>query len=147
MKLVSLYRTAYPSEPAVIREERSLPETVVKGFKLIAQVFANALARKRMEGQLREHIREIEELKERLERENIYLREEVRLLVEHTEIVGQSIAMKKVLTEVEQVAGTDATVLLLGETGTGKELLARAEFRIKLDQKGVSDWEDGDIEG
>ncbi len=117
---------------SVLREERDWPETVVRGFKLIAQVFANALARKRMEGQLREHIREIEELKQRLERENIYLQEEVKLLVEHTDIVGQSVAMKKVLTQAEQVAQTDSTVLLLGETGTGKELLARAIHSMSL---------------
>ena len=117
---------------AVMREERNWPETVVKGFQLIAQVFANALARKRMEGQLREHIREIEELKERLERENIYLREEVKLLGEHTDIVGQSVAMKTVLAQAEQVAQTDSTVLLLGETGTGKELLARAIHSMSL---------------
>jgi transcriptional regulator with GAF, ATPase, and Fis domain len=111
---------------AVMREERDWPETVVTGFKLIAQVFANALERKRMEDQLRERLLEIEELKQRLERENIYLQEEIRLLVEHTDIVGQSLAIKKVLSQVEQVAGTDSTVLIQGETGTGKELLARA---------------------
>jgi len=111
---------------SVLREERDWPETIVRGFQLVAQVFANALERKRMEGQLRERLLEIEELKQRLERENIYLQEEIRLLVEHTDIVGQSLAIKKVLSQVEQVAGTDSTVLIQGETGTGKELLARA---------------------
>jgi formate hydrogenlyase transcriptional activator len=115
---------------AVTREERIWLETVVMGFKLIAQVFANALQRKRMDGQLREHLQEIEDLRERLERENIYLQDEIRLLVEHTDIVGRSLAMKQVLAQVEQVAKTDSTVLLLGETGTGKELLARAIHKM-----------------
>ena len=69
----------------------------MKGFQLVAQVFANALARKRADKQIKIHMGEIEELKERLERENIYLQEEVKLLVEHTDIVGQSIAIKKIL--------------------------------------------------
>jgi formate hydrogenlyase transcriptional activator len=111
---------------AVTREERRWPEAVLKWFKLIAQVFANALARKRMEEQLKERLNEIEGLKQRLEQENVYLQEEIKLLVEYADIVGQSTVIKKVLTQAEQVARTDSTVLLLGETGTGKELLARA---------------------
>ena len=109
-----------------MREEREWTETEVEQFKLVAQIFANALARKQMEEQLKERLQEIENLKQRLERENIYLQEEIKLLSEHSEIVGQSSIMKNVLAQAEQVAQTDSTVIILGETGTGKELLARA---------------------
>lgn len=86
--------------------------------------------RKKMELLLKEHIREIEHLKERLHKENIYLKGRINLLDEHSEIIGQSHAMRKVLAQVEQVAGTDSTALILGDTGTGKELLARAIHRL-----------------
>jgi len=85
---------------------------------------------KLLEEQLREQYREIEELKERLEKENFYLQEEIQLLLEHTGIVGQSLAMKRVMAQVEQVARTGSTVLIQGETGTGKELVARAIHRL-----------------
>jgi formate hydrogenlyase transcriptional activator len=112
------------------RSERSWPKELVQRFRLVTEVFVNALQRRQMEEQLKERLREIEELKQRLERENVYLQEEVKLLVEHTEIVGQSLAMQKVLSQAEQVARTDSTVILLGETGTGKELLARAIHKM-----------------
>jgi DNA-binding NtrC family response regulator len=79
---------------------------------------------------LQDRLQEIEQLKARLERENIYLQEEIKLLSEHSDVVGQSQAMKKVLAQVEQVAQTDSTVLILGETGTGKELLARSIHKL-----------------
>ena len=82
--------------------------------------------RKKMEAELLAQLREIERLKQQLEQENIYLREEVKHLFAHEEIVGQSDGMRRVLAEVEQVAPTDSTVLISGETGTGKEVIARA---------------------
>jgi formate hydrogenlyase transcriptional activator len=69
---------------------------------------------------------EIDSLKARLEKENVYLREELHTEHNFEEIVGNSPALLRALHAVEQVASTDATVLIYGETGTGKELVARA---------------------
>jgi PAS domain S-box-containing protein len=69
---------------------------------------------------------EIRRLKERLEAENVYLRGELSGVHRYGELTGQTRAIQKVLLQVEQVAATDMTVLILGETGTGKELVARA---------------------
>src|SRR5207244_5064724 len=69
---------------------------------------------------------EIAALKVRLEEENVYLQEEIRTEHDFEEIVGNSPALLAVLRKVEQVAPTDSTVLIYGETGTGKELIARA---------------------
>ncbi len=73
---------------------------------------------------------EIAGLKSRLEQENIYLQEEIKTEHNFEEIVGQSPAIMKVLKAIETVAPTDATVLILGETGTGKELVARAVHNL-----------------
>src|SRR3984893_10904315 len=69
---------------------------------------------------------EIEALKDKLHQEKVYLEEEVRTEHNFGEIVGESATLRHVLNHVEAVAPTDATVLILGETGTGKELIARA---------------------
>ena len=70
--------------------------------------------------------REIEELKDKLAQEKLYLEQEIRSEADFEGIVGQSSALRQVLQMVETVATSDSTVLLLGETGTGKELIARA---------------------
>jgi len=75
---------------------------------------------------LKSALSEVQKLKDRLHEENVYLQEEIRVASEFREIVGQSEALRKALRQVEQVAPLDTTVLILGETGTGKELLAHA---------------------
>ncbi|MFO7818228.1 MAG: sigma-54 interaction domain-containing protein [Thermodesulfobacteriota bacterium] len=69
---------------------------------------------------------EVSKLKDQLEAERAYLQEEIKLVYNHENIVGRSDAINYVLYKVEQIADTDINVLILGETGTGKELVARA---------------------
>lgn len=69
---------------------------------------------------------EVQQLKDRLQAEKLYLREEIKLEHNFEEIIGESQSIKAVLRSIEQVAPTDSTVLIRGDTGTGKELIARA---------------------
>jgi PAS domain S-box-containing protein len=82
--------------------------------------------RKRSENELKCAFEEIKALKNRLEEENIQLRQEIEVRYPHKEIVGESMVIKKVLNAAEKVAKEDTCVLIMGETGTGKEILARA---------------------
>jgi transcriptional regulator with GAF, ATPase, and Fis domain len=84
------------------------------------------LEREQAEERLRAALAEVESLKNRLEAENVYLQEEIRTDHNFDEIVGRSTALIALLQKVERVADTDSTVLIFGETGSGKELVARA---------------------
>ncbi|MCZ6634165.1 MAG: sigma 54-interacting transcriptional regulator, partial [bacterium] len=88
--------------------------------------FRDITQRKQAERALRDALGEVEELKDQLQAENVYLQEEIKLEHNFDNIISTSESFKRVLRNVEQVASTDATVLVLGETGTGKELIARA---------------------
>ena len=87
---------------------------------------ADVTARREAEESLKRALDEIQELKEKLQAECLYLREEINVKNNFGRIIGDSDALKYVLMRVEQVAQTESTVLLLGETGVGKELVARA---------------------
>ena len=95
-------------------------------YDYIVAVVRDITERKRTEETLRNALVEVEELKNRLEAENIYLQDEVGTDQNFEEIISNGREFKKVLRKVEQVAPTTTTVLILGETGTGKELIARA---------------------
>src|SRR4029077_17476874 len=74
--------------------------------------------------------REIAELKDKLHSEKLYLEDEIRTELNFEEIIGESAALKRVLNQAKIVAPSTATALILGETGTGKELIARAIHRL-----------------
>jgi formate hydrogenlyase transcriptional activator len=113
----------------MLRHERQWPDVLKERLSVVAHVFANALARKRSDLELQHAYAEVTALKERLELDNQYLREELAIDAGNETIVAQSAVMKTVLREIRRVAVTDSTVLLYGETGAGKELLAEAVHR------------------
>lgn len=103
--------------------KHELNERLMSGVSsLIAVALANTLANEKIENQLAQ----ISKYKQQLEVENRYLQEEIETAHNYSEIVGSSPAMKKVFEMISQVSATESSVLILGETGTGKELIARA---------------------
>lgn len=101
-------------------------ERAIDLVKIFAARAAAELKRQRAETELQAALEQVQALQKKLEAENVYLREEIRKEHNFEEIVGNSPALLDVLRKVETVAPTDSTVLILGETGCGKELIARA---------------------
>jgi len=109
-----------------IHRERSWSKRVLPQLRLVGQVLASAIEKQKADVALNRANLEIRTLKDRLEAENRSLREEIRRSFEHEDLIGRSSVLEDVRYQVEQVAATDSAVLLVGETGTGKGLVARA---------------------
>jgi PAS domain S-box-containing protein len=120
------YRIKYSDESYqwVVSRGRAIKDDTGTGHSLMG-VTIEITEHKLMEEQIRSQYQEIDALKKRLEHENLYLQEEIKSLAGHGDIISHSAAMRNVIALARQVAGTNSTVLILGETGTGKELLAR----------------------
>lgn len=106
--------------------ERRVEERTVELRTANKQLEREIEERQQAEASLSQAFSEIKTLKDRLEAENIYLRQEITMKNHFAEIIGQSDGLKYVLYRAEQVAPLNTTVLILGETGTGKELIAAA---------------------
>ena len=115
-----------PDRIEVMRVLAAQTAISLENARLYEDMRAEVGRRTSAEHALREALVEVEALKNRLEAENVYLQEEIRTQHNFNEIVGNSPALLSVLRNIERVAPTESTVLIQGETGSGKELFARA---------------------
>jgi PAS domain S-box-containing protein len=109
-----------------IKGHHRVPADFTGRLKLIAEMLASVIARKRSEDERRKAFQELAQLKASLEQERDYLREEIQTDQKFGEIMGRSQALVRALDVVDAVAATTATVLIRGDSGVGKELFARA---------------------
>ncbi|MEM7503784.1 MAG: sigma 54-interacting transcriptional regulator [Pseudomonadota bacterium] len=106
--------------------ERRWTKQDMQDLRVLGELFASSISRLKARETLSDALHQLELAKERLEAENVYLQEEILSTHGFHEIIGESAGLKHCLHQVSQVAQTGTPVLIQGETGTGKELIARA---------------------
>ena len=109
-----------------LSREQPWPPAIIDRVRTLAAVIGQALSRKASVVALQHAHAEVRRLRDRLAEENAHFRREVKIVQSACQIVSESEVVKRAIAQVEQVAPTPATVLLLGETGSGKEVFARA---------------------
>jgi formate hydrogenlyase transcriptional activator len=107
-------------------QKHAFDDEELRLLEILSAHLETALTNAQQAEALRQALAEVERLTNRLQAENVYLQEEITTTHHGGEMIGQSRALQEILRQVAQVAPTDATVLIQGETGTGKELIARA---------------------
>src|SRR5829696_1639788 len=134
-RFIRCFDQVFESDQAVLMEYtlpngegwRTFEASMIRcnGNKILA-IVRDISERKEAEVSLKKALEEVQRLKDRLHHENIYLQEEIRVAGNFDQIIGRSEPVRKVLRQAEQVARLNTIVTILGETGTGKELLAHA---------------------
>lgn len=128
---VPLYETVMQKKTGeVFPIEVSATYLQYNGNEYLLAVAKNIKERKAKEVRLERTVEQLEKLRSQLEDERNYLKQEITVSNNFNEIITKNKKYKKVLYQIQQVADTDATVLILGETGTGKELIARAVHNL-----------------
>jgi len=108
------------------RRKDAFNEDEINLVEIVARQIGTAINNAQKAEALQKALTEVEQLKNRLMAENVYLKEEIKTEYNFEEIIGESDSLKSVIRQVQKVAPTEVTILIMGETGTGKELFARA---------------------